>query len=355
MQLLALTEGPDHVCCRYRIEAYRAALAVRGWTLDVVPLDRNTFRRHRQLRIAETADAVILQRKLLPLWQLRRLRKATAALIYDFDDALFCRDSYAEKGPASWKRLAHFWATIHAADAVFAGNRFLRDQAAAYVEPEKVHLMPTCVDPRQYDEGTAPGAARRCETGVDRAAQYASRIGSSPRDAGGGCATNRRPRAARDLRLDTAARRDPGRVTALVVGDRSGRSDRRRCGDQLASRRSMESGEVQSEGVPVHGPPVCRSWRILSACTRKRFAMESMDLSPRRPTDGQTRSSSLRKRRHCASDWAPTDGDSLLATLACKGGPRRSRSSWSRRIEGLIEPVRLEVCRRRRCEMKCPT
>ena len=151
MQLLALTEGPDHVCCRYRIEAYRAALAVRGWTLQVLPLDRSTFRRTRQLRAAATADAVILQRKLLPLWQLRRLRKTARTLIYDFDDALFCRDSYSEKGPASWKRLAHFWATIHAADAVFAGNRFLLEQAAAYVEPEKVHLLPTCVDPRLYE------------------------------------------------------------------------------------------------------------------------------------------------------------------------------------------------------------
>jgi glycosyltransferase involved in cell wall biosynthesis len=84
------------------------------------------------------------------LWQLRILRKAAKVLIYDFDDALFHRDSYSRKGPLSWTRLAHFWATIYAADAVTAGNRYLQEQAAAYIEPHRVHLVPTCVDPHLY-------------------------------------------------------------------------------------------------------------------------------------------------------------------------------------------------------------
>jgi glycosyltransferase involved in cell wall biosynthesis len=93
---------------------------------------------------------VILQRRMLPLWQLRILRKAARVLVYDFDDALFYRDSYNRKGPLSWTRLAHFWATIYAADAVTAGNEYLREQAAAYIEPQRVHVIPTCVDPQLY-------------------------------------------------------------------------------------------------------------------------------------------------------------------------------------------------------------
>ncbi len=150
MKVLALTEGPNHVCYRYRIEAFASALAERGWTLESLPLDPNTFGRNAQLRAAASADVVILQRKLLPVWQLRMLRRAARTLIYDFDDALFHRDSYSRKGPLSWARLAHFWATIYAADAITAGNPYLREQASAYVDPGRVHLMPTCVDPALY-------------------------------------------------------------------------------------------------------------------------------------------------------------------------------------------------------------
>lgn len=150
MKVLALIEAPNHVCYRYRIEAFAPALNARNWTLEWLPLDTNTFQRSRQLRAAADADVVILQRKLLPLWQLRLLRRAAKTLIYDFDDALFCRDSYSSKGPLSWTRLAHFWATIYAADAVTAGNAYLRDQAAQYVQPDRIHCIPTCVDPSAY-------------------------------------------------------------------------------------------------------------------------------------------------------------------------------------------------------------
>ncbi|HXT61058.1 MAG TPA: glycosyltransferase family 4 protein [Pirellulales bacterium] len=150
MKLLAFTERPDHVCFRYRIAAFEEALADHGWSLEAVPLARRSLPRVRQLKRAGRADAVILQRKLLPFWQLRILRKSAKTLIYDFDDAVFHRDSYHPKGIRSRQRLAHFWATIYAADAVLAGNSHLRDEAARYVPAEHVHLFPTCLDPQRY-------------------------------------------------------------------------------------------------------------------------------------------------------------------------------------------------------------
>lgn len=150
MKVLAFSEGPNHVCYRYRIEAFAWALADRGWTLESQPLAPNTFERSPQLRAAQEADVVILQRKLLPLWQLHRLRRYSRVLLYDFDDAQYCRDSYSRKASASWTRLANFWATIYAADGVIAGNRHLAEQAGAYVGGEKVHLVPTCVAPGTY-------------------------------------------------------------------------------------------------------------------------------------------------------------------------------------------------------------
>lgn len=150
MKLLAFTEGHDHVCYRYRLEAFRQALLERGWQLKAVPLARGALRRVGQLRHVADADVVVLQRKLLPLWQLRILRKHARRLVYDFDDALYCRDSYHPKGTVSWRRMIGFWATLYAADAVTGGNRHLCAQASRWVPAQRVRYVPTCVRPEIY-------------------------------------------------------------------------------------------------------------------------------------------------------------------------------------------------------------
>ncbi len=150
MKVLALIEDPDHPCYRYRIEAFAWAMAERGLYLQGVPLAKELFRRVRQILAARRADVVLLQRKLLPIWQLALLRRSARRLIYDVDDALFQRDSYSRKGPESWSRTARFWATVYAADAVITGNDYLKQRVSAYVEPQRVRRIPTCVEPTRY-------------------------------------------------------------------------------------------------------------------------------------------------------------------------------------------------------------
>lgn len=157
MNVLALVEGPNHVCCRYRIAAFAETMNRRGLTLDVLAMEHGVRRRLAHLRAGRWADVALLQRKLLPLWQLRILRKHARRLIYDVDDAVFQRDSYSEKGPDSWLRLARFWATLQAADAVIVGNDYLRRRVESYIDADRVRVVPTCVDPRSY----TPAAHRR--------------------------------------------------------------------------------------------------------------------------------------------------------------------------------------------------
>jgi glycosyltransferase involved in cell wall biosynthesis len=71
-------------------------------------------------------------------------------LLFDFDDAVFGRDSYAPKGIYSGRRQRHFAAVCRAADAVIAGNAFLRDAASRWTAPERLHILPTCIDPQRY-------------------------------------------------------------------------------------------------------------------------------------------------------------------------------------------------------------
>lgn len=151
MRLLALVDSPDHVCCRYRIRAFEPALMRAGWSLHCQSLERGTLARINQLSQAARYDSVLLQRKLLPSWQLAILRRHSRHLVFDYDDAVLFRDSYDKRGPHSAWRQRRFTATVRAADAVIAGNDFLADCALRAGAPaERVRLIPTCVNPGNY-------------------------------------------------------------------------------------------------------------------------------------------------------------------------------------------------------------
>ncbi len=151
MRLLALVDAPEHVCCRYRIRAFEPALNRSGWSLTCQGLSRGLIARLRQLAEAGAYDAVILQRKLLPRWELAILRRHARQFVFDFDDAVLFRDSYDRRGPYSSRRERRFAATVTSADMVLAGNDFLADCALRAGAPaSRVRMIPTCVEPALY-------------------------------------------------------------------------------------------------------------------------------------------------------------------------------------------------------------
>jgi glycosyltransferase involved in cell wall biosynthesis len=150
MHLLGLVKGPDHVCCRYRLAAFQGAFAGAGHDLELRPWPQRWLANlwfHHGLR---HADAVVLQRRLPPSWQLALIRRASKRLIFDLDDAVFLNDSYSPQGLGNDRRLRAFARVARAADIVVAGNAFLAAQAARWTDPAKVHVIPTCVDPDRY-------------------------------------------------------------------------------------------------------------------------------------------------------------------------------------------------------------
>ncbi len=150
MRLVALVESVAHVCCRYRLTAFRPALVAAGHALDVRPLPRSLFGRFTLGRTLTSYDAAVLQRKLLPRWVVARLRRRVGRLIFDFDDAVWLRDSYSGKGFDDPKRAARFRATVEACDLVIAGNEFLAAEARKFAPAERVRIIPTCVDVARY-------------------------------------------------------------------------------------------------------------------------------------------------------------------------------------------------------------
>lgn len=150
MRLLAFSEGRDHVCCRYRVAALAPALTARGWELQVEPLADSWRTRLAQFNAAADYDVVLLQRKLLPLWQTWWLRRRARALVYDFDDAMPFRDSFSERGAQSASRSARFGRLVRAADLVLAGNAYLERLARERRPRGAVQYLPTVVDPSRY-------------------------------------------------------------------------------------------------------------------------------------------------------------------------------------------------------------
>lgn len=158
MRLVALVESESHVCCRYRLTAFRAALAAAGHTLDVRALPGSFFGRAALGRALTSYDAVVLQRKLLPRWAVALLRRRVPRLLFDFDDAVWLRDSYSAKGFEDPKRAARFRATVEACDLVIAGNAYLAAAARAFTGADRVTVIPTCVDVSKYPVAAhAPG------------------------------------------------------------------------------------------------------------------------------------------------------------------------------------------------------
>jgi glycosyltransferase involved in cell wall biosynthesis len=147
--VVALVESPDHVCCRYRLAAFRPMLETAGHTLELTPLPRGWVRTLRLFAALRDADAVILQRRLLPAFQLAVLRRFARKLIFDFDDAVWLRDSYHPRGLASRRRSGRFRGVVRAADLVVAGNAFLAAEAERDARSPVV-VIPTCLDPMAY-------------------------------------------------------------------------------------------------------------------------------------------------------------------------------------------------------------
>jgi glycosyltransferase involved in cell wall biosynthesis len=161
VHLIALVERLDHVCCRYRIAGYRSSWERAGHRLGIREIPRSPLGWLRLAPELGGSDGVIVQRKLLHPWQLFFLRRAAPFLVFDFDDAVFLRDSYATKGLHSFRRHRRFIAMASAADVVVAGNAFLADESRRRAGVLRVHVIPTCLDPETYP------LAEHCRAGTD--------------------------------------------------------------------------------------------------------------------------------------------------------------------------------------------
>jgi glycosyltransferase involved in cell wall biosynthesis len=94
-------------------------------------------------------DVVIVQRKLLTALDLFLVRRYANRIVFDFDDAIMYRSS-RHKDQGSRQRMRRFAHMMKSVDAVTAGNTYLAEQAARFIDPDRIFIVPTVVDVTEY-------------------------------------------------------------------------------------------------------------------------------------------------------------------------------------------------------------
>ena len=255
MKALALVDAPDHVCCRYRIRAFEPALDRAGWSLTTSGSPAACSAGSRSSRRLPRYDAVILQRKLLPGWQLRALRRKARRLVFDFDDAVLYRDSYDPRGP----HLAAPGAAVRGDRP--RGRRGDRRQRLPrrLRPPRRGRARPGPGHPDLRRHRTATGrptdpAGARARPRLDRLVEHACRGWKRSGRSGTG-SRGRCPGVRLRVICDRFPDFEPMPVVAVPWSEATeargaGGGGRR---GQLGPRRPLEPGQVRPEGPPVPG------------------------------------------------------------------------------------------------------
>jgi len=142
--LLILSKSEKDPSTRYRSLQYFSLFEKSGFKPQHMLLAKKTTNYLQALTCARRAHTVIVLRRTLPILFLWLLRKNAKRLIFDFDDAIFCKDD----GSRSTSRMARFATMVRLCDNIFAGNKYLAKAAQAF--NSNVIQVPTSVDTNKY-------------------------------------------------------------------------------------------------------------------------------------------------------------------------------------------------------------
>lgn len=170
MNVAFLVNRTEHASVYYRTLQYVPLLANEGVHSTVITLPKSFNSRRKLFGSLKKYDCVVVQRKLFNLLNFEPLRRAARKLIYDLDDALFVKDSKAEKSFSLTRRL-RFARTAKRSDAVICGNEWIREHTSRY--NPNCCVIPTAIDTEIYD------SVKNHETGENHEKGEVARAGQT--------------------------------------------------------------------------------------------------------------------------------------------------------------------------------
>lgn len=148
MNILFISKSIKSSSTRYRALQFYPLFEGHGYTPHHATASGGFFAILNTLFRASQADTVIVLRKTFPFIVTVLLRLVSKRLIFDLDDAIFCRSD----GSFSKTRMNRFSSIVKQCDHVFAGNKFLAEQSLKF--NSRVSIIPTCLDTSKYNIGT---------------------------------------------------------------------------------------------------------------------------------------------------------------------------------------------------------
>jgi glycosyltransferase involved in cell wall biosynthesis len=145
MRVFFLTHSLETPSTRTRIHDLMPWFDKEGIRCEAEPMAEGFLARSRQFRRLGDYDLVLLQKRLLPRFWIRRLRKHAKKLIYDFDDAVYLGRKGGRTAESPTRRGRFAW-TLQCSDAVCVPNEHLASQAASHVGSDRVRVLPNCLD-----------------------------------------------------------------------------------------------------------------------------------------------------------------------------------------------------------------
>jgi glycosyltransferase involved in cell wall biosynthesis len=142
--ILFISKGENAPSTRYRALAYFSALSADGWEPEHITVGENPLLRLKLLKRANRADVVVILRKTFSSPFLSMLGLCSKRLIFDLDDAIFCRSS----GAISRTRRNRFARMAGRCRQIWAGNEYLATASRQF--NRSVTILPTSLRPGKY-------------------------------------------------------------------------------------------------------------------------------------------------------------------------------------------------------------
>jgi len=149
VKLLYLTNGgKDLGSTRYRSLQWIPFLKERGWDIEWIFSKHIRIRKFiKIIKMCYWADIVVIQKKLFVKPFLVIIKIISKRLIFDYDDALFTKDSFTLKirstGNGSAKSIRRLNAALKLSDLVVTGNEYLLEYTSQF--NQNVKVVPTCI------------------------------------------------------------------------------------------------------------------------------------------------------------------------------------------------------------------
>jgi len=134
---------------RFRVKEFIPFFKKHGVKVELVRVSKNILSRYRNYKRLSAFDLVIVQRRLLSPIDLLLVRRFSKKMLFDFDDSIMYRSS-RHGNHHSWSKMNKFKGMLRTVDAIIAGNTYLKNEASKFISPEKIYVIPTIVDLKEY-------------------------------------------------------------------------------------------------------------------------------------------------------------------------------------------------------------